>query len=323
MGQVSRVGTGSGATRENFSIGTVERGLGIAASLVQRSVSMGTWQAYSRVWRIWEELLGSVGGGRSEDGFEAILLYFIGLEFEKHRSFSSVSKSVSAIAFWLKVRGFRDVTKFFLVRRALAGYRKQGVTRDARRPVSFELLEKICQVVREICSSPFEERLFRAAFALAFFGAFRISELVASSRSVVGGLLRGDVCFADGGVVCFLRHSKTDQLGRGKRVFLYRLPGSSVCPVQCVGEFLEVRPEGQLGLLVHQDGRSLSRFQFLAVFRRCLSELGIPARSYCTHSFRIGAATEAARWGLSDEVIKRIGRWESERFRGYVRPQLL
>lgn len=178
-------------------------------------------------------------------------------------------------------------------------------------------------MLRDVCASDFEERLFRAAFTLAFFGAFRVSELVAASRLVVGGLLRGDVWLEDGGVVCLLRRSKTDQMGRGKRVFLYRLPGSSVCPVRCVEEFLDVRPEGQLGLLVHQDGRSLSRYQFLAVFRRCLRELEIPEKSYCTHSFRIGAATEAARWGLSEEVIRKIGRWESERFRGYVRPQLL
>lgn len=54
-----------------------------------------------------------MGGSRSEEGLEAVLLYFIGLEFEEHRSFSSVAKSVAAIAFWLKMRGFRDVSKFF------------------------------------------------------------------------------------------------------------------------------------------------------------------------------------------------------------------
>lgn len=132
--------------------------------------------------------------------------------------------------------------------------------------MSFGLMERICQEVWEECSSSFTARLFRAAFALAFFGAFFISELVASSRLVVGGLLREDVWLAEGGLVCLLWWSKTDQSGRDKRVFLYCLPGSSICPVHCVEKFLEVRPEGQLGLLVHQDRRSLSWYQFLAVF---------------------------------------------------------
>lgn len=77
VGQVPWVGTGSRATRESLPIGTLERGLGIVDSLVQRSVSMGTWQAYSRKWRNWEEQVGRVGGCRSEEEFESVLLYFI------------------------------------------------------------------------------------------------------------------------------------------------------------------------------------------------------------------------------------------------------
>ncbi|OCT97217.1 hypothetical protein XELAEV_18009446mg [Xenopus laevis] len=46
-------------------------------------------------------------------------------------------------------------------------------------------------------------------------------------------------------------------------------------------------------------------------------------KSSGSHSFRIGAATEAARLGLSEAVVKRIGRWESRRFKNYVRPTLV
>ncbi|KAM9326568.1 ficolin-2-like [Gastrophryne carolinensis] len=67
-----------------------------------------------------------------------------------------------------------------------------------------------------------------------------------------------------------------------------------------------VRPPGNGPLLVHEDGSFLSRFQFLAVFRKCLKELGLASGDYGTHSFRIGAATEAARLGLPEEIIKRL-----------------
>lgn len=50
-----------------------------------------------------------------------------------------------------------------------------------------------------------------------------------------------------------------------------------------------------------------------------LRALGLCEYDYAGHSFRIGAATEAARLGLGEEVIQRIGRWESQRFRSYVR----
>lgn len=72
-------------------------------------------------------------------------------------------------------------------------------------------------------------------------------------------------------------------------------------------------------LLVHADGSFLSRFQFISIFRKGISELGLDESLYAGHSFRIGAATEAARLGLGEDVIKRIGRWESKRFKFYVR----
>ena len=75
--------------------------------------------------------------------------------------------------------------------------------------------------------------------------------------------------------------------------------------------------------MIHENGAPLSRYQFVAVFRKCLGELGLVAREFSAHSFRIGAATEAARNGLGEDAIKRIGRWESRRFRSYVRPQLV
>lgn len=72
-------------------------------------------------------------------------------------------------------------------------------------------------------------------------------------------------------------------------------------------------------LLSHADGSFLSRFQFVSVFRSGIKAIGLDESVYAGHSFRIGAAMEAARLGLGDEIIKRIGRWESRRFESNVR----
>ncbi|KAM4632460.1 uncharacterized protein O3C94_018978 [Discoglossus pictus] len=95
----------------------------------------------------------------------------------------------------------------------------------------------MAQVLGVKCRTPFESLLFRTAFSLAFFGAFRIGELF----------------------------------------------------------------ERMLNVALHS--------------------LGLGEAAFGAHSFRIGAATEAARLGLPDAAVKRIGRWESERFRSYVRPR--
>lgn len=74
---------------------------------------------------------------------------------------------------------------------------------------------------------------------------------------------------------------------------------------------------------MHADGSYLSKFQFVAVVRKCLRVEGFDCRQFSLHSFRIRAATEAARCGLDEAAVKKFGRWESKRFRSYVRPQLI
>lgn len=75
--------------------------------------------------------------------------------------------------------------------------------------------------------------------------------------------------------------------------------------------------------LKHLDGSALSRFQFGSVFKKSLLAAGFPSQDYSSHSFRIGATTEVARWVLEDRLVHQLGRWESQSFKLYRRPHLL
>lgn len=123
--------------------------------------------------------------------------------------------------------------------------------------------------------------------------------------------------------VCLrLRRSKTDHQGKGVDVSLFALPGSRVCPVEAVREFPKIRTDGAGPFLRHEDGYYLSKFQFISIFRKCHKAAGLDRAGYTSHSFRIGAATEAARCGLDEAAVRRIGRWDLRRFRSYIRPHL-
>lgn len=296
-------------------------GLASVQLLVGRSVCANTWSFYSKVWSEWEDLLASVADGRQD--LEVMVLYFIGSSFSAGMSPSGMSRRLSALAFWFKAKGLQDFTKSFLARQAMRGFKRGQSARDCRRPVSYDMLLGLSAVLAAICFSEYEVALFRVAFSLAFFGAFRISELVPPSRTRAGGLFDSDVWIQGDVVTCRVRRSKTDQKGRGVSVVLHCLQGSSMCPVDALLVYLRVRPGAPGPLLVHLDGTFLSRFQFVRVFRKGLEKLGYRAGDFSSHSFRIGAATEASRWGLSSEVVKRIGRWESDRYKLYVRPHLL
>ncbi|XP_077306255.1 integrase/recombinase xerD homolog [Lithobates pipiens] len=252
-----------------------------------------------------------------------MVIYFVSRNLEQGVSVSRMGQKLAGLAFWFKLRGEHDFTKDFWVRQAMKGYRKGRLRKDDRRPVSFELLGRFCGRLGVVCFSEYERVLFRAAFVLAFFGAFRIGELVSPSKTGPGGLFMEDVFCGDDRVRMRIRRSKTDQVGKGKDVVVFAIRDCELCPVFILREFLNARPDGSGPLLVHGNGEFVSRYQFIGVFRKCLTALGLEGERFSSHSFRIGAATEAVRWGLDEEAVKRIGRWESRRFRSYVRPELV
>lgn len=115
----------------------------------------------------------------------------------------------------------------------------------------------------------------------------------------------------------FLRRSKTDQEGRGVFIYLGKTD-SPLCPVTALTNYMAVRPGPPGALFVSQDGSPLTRDAFVSAVKQALLSAGIDNSAYSGHSFRIGAATAAARAGIPAFLIKLLGRWESEAFQLYV-----
>lgn len=138
--------------------------------------------------------------------------------------------------------------------------------------MSFSLLSHLVMSLPEICSSSYEVCLFRAGFTLAFFGAFRVGELVPPSKGKPGGLLEDDVIVSNGSLRIRIRRSKTDIFGRGLWVPL-RPEGGVTCPVQAVTDYLAVRVKGSylywaaLRADCRPGGRSLGFRNIVATWR--------------------------------------------------------
>lgn len=111
-------------------------------------------------------------------------------------------------------------------------------------------------------------------------------------------------------------------MGKGNWISLRRLSSSHICPCFLLKSFLAARPPFDGHLLIHDSGLPLTRYQFRTVLKRCLLHLGLGQIPISSHSFRIGAATTAATLGLSATMIKNIGRWHSNCYRLYVRPNV-
>lgn len=99
------------------------------------------------------------------------LLYFLGKNCEKGVPVAQVNNKMAGLAFLFKLGGVEDVTKVFIVRKALKrGYRKGRGRPDTWGPVFLGMLVELSGGLPSVCFTPFETQIFRTAFVVAFLG---------------------------------------------------------------------------------------------------------------------------------------------------------
>ena len=158
-------------------------------------------------------------------------------------------------------------------------------------------------------------QLIWAVYCVAFFGFFRLGELLLESNAAFSQathLAWGDVAVdnpANPQMLHFhLKRSKTDQLGVGVDVILGRTQ-SDLCPVTAVLGYLVLRGDSPCPFFIDRSGRPLLKQTFVGEVRKLLAALGIPQDQYAGHSFRIGAATMAALAGVEDSMVPVLLEW--------------
>ncbi|KAJ8316547.1 hypothetical protein KUTeg_005904 [Tegillarca granosa] len=227
---------------------------------------------------------------------------------------STIRTYISAIGNRCKMLNFTDTTKSFIVKKMLIGLTRLDKRTDIRMPITVDILKKIVKFEFEIV-------LFSAIFSLAFFGVFRIGELVVSSINRHGHALQSNnIHFLEqiNSLEIFIPHSKTDQSGKGS-VLLIPATYLPICAVKAVKSFMNIRPQYFGTFFCHLSGQPVSRYQFNCVLRKCLNFAQIDSKLYKSHSFRIGAATTCSILGVDENKIAELGRWKSNSYKSYIR----
>lgn len=189
--------------------------------------------------------------------------------------------------------------------------------------MSAALLLDLLGILQEVCSSEFELLLFRASFSVAFFGALRIGEFTAENCRSLSFLHSSHVLLHQGSVNLFLCRAKSRPVDNGQWFSLSSSNNQTICPVLHVLRYMSVRPYSVGSFFIHQDLSSLTRYQFSAVLASCLKRLNLSGFCLSSHSFRIDTATTAYFLGFPEEKLMRLGLWGSDRYKLYVRPELL
>ncbi|OCT77998.1 hypothetical protein XELAEV_18029095mg [Xenopus laevis] len=276
--------------------------------LVCASLAKTTWASYCAAWREWEQF--QTNHPIDVVAVELLAQFVLNL-YRAEQTDASIRRKLMGIVFFLKLKGQEDFTKAHLIRQMIKGMGRKKQTLDQRKPITLDLLEKFLHSLQVVCFNDYEVKLFQCLFSITYFGAFRISEIVASSKTAVNGLHTNEISLFKHRLKIILRKSKTDQLGKGNIIWLGPIQNIFLCPVHNYQKLMAIRSNTGIKFFIHQDGLPVIRFQFTRVFSKCLKALGIQDENYSSHSFRIGAATQAALLDFSEKRIKKlvVSRW--------------
>ena len=197
-------------------------------------------------------------------------------------------------------------------------------TRRTRLPITPIILGQLKRVW-QLRPDQRDTSMLWAAATMCFFGFLRAGEVVTSGPRTFdpsSNLAYGDVLcdsqFPPQFLEVRIKASKTDPFRKGVSVYLGR-SGTDICPVAAVLDYMTRRGSAVGPFYTYANGDYLSRERFVRDVRRALELAGLNCSLYCGHSFRIGAATTAARQGIQDSLIKTLGRWESSAYTVYIR----
>ena len=190
----------------------------------------------------------------------------------------------------------------------MKGARKQYALKSnhklTRQPIIMRILKHMLQELREPTCHLWkhDKRMLAAAFTLAFFGLLRISEFTVPSRKSFDPRKHATIAsikWRQNHFKFTFKSSKTDQLGCGQDVYITRV-GRRNCPFLAMRQYysgLNGLPNNA-PLFMFRTGHPLTRHSCLTHLRIVLAAAGYQPLAFNTHSFRIGAATSAAKAGL-------------------------
>ena len=172
----------------------------------------------------------------------------------------------------------REQSALPVLKRVQAGISRarleHGQPSKVRLPITAHLLKQIKATLE--CSEYPEGRLLWAVCCSAFFGFFRLGELLLpagtafdSTRHLGWGDMAVDDPQSPTMVRFRLKQSKLDQFGRGANIVLGRT-GLELCPVAAVLSYVAVRGTRQGPFFIARTGKPLTKSKFITDLREIL-----------------------------------------------------
>ena len=252
-----------------------------------------------------------------------VLLRFVAFLGRAPMAYNSATNIVSSVKWFANMLDPPSVKVFdaVLVSVSLKGLRAQ-LARPVRQKLPFTITH-LCKFFKYLNLSDVKHLSCWCAMLLAFFGCFRLSNLVPLSKGKfdpLKQLTRDDVKFEKDYVLIFYKWSKTNQ--NCKRITW--VPIGSVkdprfdikCHLKRLFSLVKAHNDAPLFSFSRNDYHS--RYSLVNLLNVCTQRAGLSCKDYSWHSFRRGAAVFAFELGLADSAVQLLGDWSSAAFKNYL-----
>ena len=267
-------------------------------SMLEGAYAENTLQAYASDMRVFAGFIGALAPPLPASS-ELIADYIAALT-EQRKSFATIKRHIASLSAMHRFGGFEDPTKAIVVKLALrrAG-RQLGSAQRQVEPINKPLLYRMLAT----CKDDVLGMRDKVLLLLAYETARRRSELVS--------FLVEDI-ISEGAEVTgiWLRKSKTDPVGTGKRLPLSRATTDAITAWLDLADI----DRGPLLRAVkgHRINTSLSAGQIARIFKRRAVKAGADQRlvkGISGHSLRVGKAQDMLVSGASLPQIMIAGGW--------------
>ncbi|XP_078327575.1 uncharacterized protein LOC144623177 [Crassostrea virginica] len=293
----------------------------VCRQLLSSSLSQSSVNAYRHAWDMllaWKPKL-------SLPVSVVDVCNYIGNLFLKNYSASSIPSHLSAISYVHKILDLQDPTHTFITKKILKDCQASVPVRDTRLPIIPNILRKLLNALAHTVPQYFLRTLLRALFLLAFHTFLRLGEVAVKSLQKSHLVLqRQDVIFEYDGprlasVQIIMQEHKTNKDHAPLVISLQAIPDSPFCPVNALFVYLNCSKHTSGPLFQTIDALPISYSKVSAHLKSAVQFIGLDPNNFKGHSFRIGAATYAASLRFSENLIQKLGRWNSDAFRRYIR----
>ena len=272
---------------------------------------------YSKHWQSFKKITNStlktiaLPASSYDVGLYIVYLHSMGLKANSIRSY------LSAISFVHKLNDHLDPIDKFRIKKLLDVLKNMDGPKKKRAAITISLLQKIVDAIDFVAPNKFDKKLFKSAFLLMYHVCLRISEIAVSKQSSHTLHLNNFISRKDELQICMnsFKHSHN----RSYNIKI-KATKDKYSPLVAYNNYKILGGSFPGPFYLKKNGKPLRRTQIAAVLGKALASLSMKEKNYNTHSFRIGKITDLAALGASDNQLRQTGRFHSNTFMKYIKP---